>query len=200
MKIIAIFLLALAPAAAQIRPASIKQPAPPTEAAKVAPAPEANPGGGTPVLKPAVSFDALRVLQTGFDSDLASYDYNDSIDVIGRTRGVYLSDYGVVFTTELSPIVTPAITPFVQKIPPEMKASVHRRKVDRIPAVKKIMGQTMKRAAENLSLLPDNQQIVLVVKLLYLPYEDTAQLPKQIMMKGDKRSAMLGKYTTSEEY
>lgn len=200
MKTTATLLLALAPVMAQIRPAGIKQPVPPTEAARVAPADPGTPGGSTRVPKTAVSSNELRVVQTGFDQDLASYDYNDSIDVIGRTRGVYLSDYGVVFTTELSPIVTPAITPFVQKIPPEMKVSVHKRKVDRIPVVKKIMAQTMKRAAENLALLPDNQQIVLVVKLLYLPYEDTTQLPTEIMMKGDKRSALLGKYTTLEEY
>ena len=200
MKTIVTVLLVLAPAVAQIRPAGIKQPVPTTEAARVAPAPATTPDGGTPVVKPAVSFNELRVLQTGLDQDLASYDYNDSIDVIGRTRGVYLSDYGVIFTTELSPIVTPAITPFVQKIPPEMKAAVHKRKLERIPAVKKIMGETMKRAAENLAMLPDNQQIVLVVKVLYLPYEDTTQLPTQIMMKGDKRAAMTGRFTTSEEF
>ena len=200
MKTIAIVLLALAPAMAQIRPAGIKQPPPPADAAKIAPAPPTAPGGGTPVLKAAVSDDALKVLQTGFDSELAAYNYNDSIDVIGRTRGVYLNDYGVVFTTELSPIVTPNITPFIKKIPEETKISVHKRKLDRIPVVKEKMAEMMKRSAEQLSLLPDGQQIVVVVKLLYYPYEDTTQLPKQIMMKGDKRSAMLGKYATSEEY
>src|SRR5215469_8233556 len=137
MKTIATVLLALAPAVAQIRPAGIKQPVPPTEAAKVAPADPGTPGGSTRVPKPAVSFNELRVVQTGFDQDLASYDYNDSIDVIGRTRGVYLSDYGVVFTTELSPIVTPGITPFVQKIPDEMKERVHQRKLERMPVIRR---------------------------------------------------------------
>jgi hypothetical protein len=195
MKTISIALLALAPVMAQIRPASINQPA--TEAAKMAPPVSA---GSIPVAgKKLVSTEALKVLQTGFDQDLASYDYNDSIDLLGRTRGVYLSDYGVVFTTELSPIVTPNITPFVQKIPEETKLSVHKRKAARIPAIQKMMGQMMKRTAEQLSLLPDNQQIVLVVKFIYYPYEDVQGLPAQITMKADKRSAMKGLFTTLED-
>jgi len=195
MKTAATLVLALAPAMAQIRPTSISQPAP--EAAKIA---TASPAGNIPTAgKKLVSTEALKVLQTGFDSDLASYDYNDSIDILGRTRGVYLSDYGVVFTTELSPIVTPNITPFVQKIPEETKISVHKRKVARIPVIEKLMGEMMKHTAEQLALLPDNQQIVLVVKLIYYPYEDVQGLPSQITMKGDKRSAMKGIYTTLAE-
>jgi hypothetical protein len=195
MKTVATVLLVLAPAVAQIRPTSISQPV--SEAAKIAPA---APTGSIPVAgKKLVTPEALKVLQTSFDQDLASYDYNDSIDVLGRTRGVYLSDYGVIFTTELSPIITPNITPFVQKIPEETKISVHKRKLARVPVIEKLMGQMMKHTAEQLALLPENQQIVLVVKLIYYPYEDIQGLPAQITMKADKRSAMTGQYTTLEE-
>jgi len=194
MKTMTIALLALIPAAAQIRPVEMKQPAP--EAAKM---PASNGAGTIPAAGGRVTLDALKVLQTGFDTDLATFDYNDSIDVIGRTRGIYLSDYGVVFTTELSPIVTPGITPFMTKVSDEMKMRVHQRKIERMPGVKKLMGQMMKRTAEQLALLPDDQQIVLAVKLLYLPYEDTQGLPLQIVMKGDKRSVLKGRYTTVEE-
>jgi hypothetical protein len=196
MKTAAIILLALAPAMAQIRPASVSQPAP--EAAKmVSPAP----AGTIPTpAKKIVTPEALKVLQMTFDGDLANYNINDPIDILGRTRGVYLSDYGVVLTTELSPIITPAITPFVQKIPEEKKLEVHKRKLDRIPVIEKIMGDMMKHAAEQLALMPDNQQIVLVVKLIYYPYEDVRDLPTQITLKGDKRSAMTGKgHITLEE-
>lgn len=193
MKTIATTLLALAPVMAQIRP----QPVATTEAAKM---PASTTGGTIPAGGTAhITLDTLRLLQTGFDTDLASFDYNDSIDVIGRTRGIYLSDYGVVFTTELSPIITPGITPFMQKIPDEIKARVHQRKIDRMPVVRQLMGKMMKKTADQLATLPDDQQIVLVVKLLYLPYEDTTGLPSQIVMKGDKRSVAKGKYFAVEE-
>jgi hypothetical protein len=193
MKTIAIALLALTPVTAQIRP----QPVAATEAAKM---PASTAGGTIPAGGTAhITLDTLKLLQTGFDTDLASFDYNDSIDVIGRTRGIYLSDYGVLFTTELSPIITPGITPFMQKIPDEIKARVHQRKIDRMPAVRQLMGKMMKKTADQLAMLPDDQQIVLVVRLLYLPYEDTTGLPSQIVMKGDKRSVAKGKYSTTEE-
>jgi hypothetical protein len=62
-----------------------------------------------------------------------------------------------------------------------------------------LMGKMMKTTAAQLAVLPDNQQLVLVVKLLYLPYEDTTGLPGQIVMKGDKRSVLAGRFTTETE-
>jgi hypothetical protein len=195
MKTIAAVLLVLAPAVAQIRPVGVKEPLPAPSTAKVtAPAPT------LPALRPAViSLASLNGLQRGFDDSLGSYDINDPIDILGRTRGIYLSDYGVVFTTELSPIVTPGINPFHQVITDQEKARTHQRKAQRMPAVISLMQQMMKTTATQLTALPDSQQVVLVVKLLYLPYEDAQGLPGQIVMKGDKRSVLTGKFTTEEE-
>jgi hypothetical protein len=157
--------------------------------------------GGVPGTRSsAVSLASLNTLQMTFDSDLGSYGYpNDPIDILGKTRGVYLNDYGVVFTTELSPIITPPITPFHQKITPEERAKTRQRKLDRIAIVKSMMDRMMRSAAAQLPGLPDDQQVVLAVKLLYLPYEDTTGLPGEIVMKGDRRSVIAGRYTTSEE-
>jgi len=195
MKAIAAVLLALTAAVAQIRPMGAKDPAPAPATAKVtAPAPT------LPAPRPAaISLASLNGLQRGFDDSLGSYDINDPIDILGRTRGVYLSDYGVVFTTELSPIVTPGINPFHQVITDQEKARTHQRKVQRLPVVISLMQRMMKTAAAQLTALPDGQQVVLVVKLLYLPYEDAQGLPGQIVMKGDKRSVLTGKFTTEEE-
>jgi hypothetical protein len=193
MNTVALVLLALA--VAQIRPVGVAPPAPAPEAAKVsAPAPT------LPAVRPAqISLASLNALQTGFDDELGSYDVNDPIDILGKTRGVYLSDYGVIFTTELSPIVTPGISPFHQVITDQEKARTHQRKLQRVPTLTTLMSKMMKTAATQLAGLPDDQQVVLVVKLLYMPYEDTAGLPGQIVMKGDKRSVLAGKFTTEAE-
>lgn len=194
MKTAFAVVLALAPAIAQIRPTST-QPAPapvPAAAAKLA----AAPGGSIPVT-PVVSLGSLYVLQSTFDQSLGSYGYPEHpIDLLGKTRGVYLSDYGVVFTTELSPIITLPITPFHTKISDEEKKRTRQSKLERIPVIKSLMAQFMRTAATQLNLMPDEQQVVLVVRLLYLPYEDTEGLPGQIMMKGDKRSILAGRITT----
>ena len=53
------------------------------------------------------------------------------------TRGVYLEGFGVVFTSELSLIVSPTINPFHQTITDKEKAQTHQRKIDRLPLLKK---------------------------------------------------------------
>lgn len=192
MKTISLILLAMAPAVAQIRPIAA-QPAPEPAAAKI----PASSAGTIPAARPLVSLESLNVLQNTFDQALGSYKYpDDPIDLLGKTRGVYLSDYGVVFTTELSPIVTLPITPFHPKMTEQEKQRTHERKLERLPTVKALMGQFMKTVVAQLPLMPADQQVVLVVKLLYLPYENTEGLPGQIVMKGDKRSILAGKFTT----
>jgi len=192
MRTIAIVVLGVAPLAAQVRSQPVSMP----ETAKVAPA---EPGTIPNLGASRVSQESLNVLQSGFDSDLAGFDINDTIDVIGRTRGVYLNDYGVIFTAEISPVITPGITPWVQKIPEDTKIAVHKRKLERMTPIRRLMGQMMMRAADQLKLLPNDQQIVLSVRFLYLPYEYTQGLPVRITMKGDKRSVLAGKYTTDEQ-
>jgi hypothetical protein len=187
-------LLTLAPALAQIHPVgTAEMPAP--GAAKIS-----APPASLTVAKPApISLATLNSLERGFDDALGSYDVSEPIDILGRTRGIYLRDYGVVFTTELSPIVTPGITPFHLVITEPEKAKTHQRKLDRIPLVVKLMRDMMKTSAAQLTALPDSQQVVLVVKLLYLPWENTQGLPGQIVMKGDKRSALNGAFSTEVE-
>jgi hypothetical protein len=195
MKTIVTVLVALMPAMAQIHPTSVSQPAPEAPAAKIA----AVSGGVIPMERAAVTLKDLKVLQTGFDNDLASFNFDNPIDIWGKTRGVYISDYGVIFTTELSPITAPPITPFHQKITDEERARTHKLKLERLPAVRKLMTEMLRRSATQLSLMPDNQQVVLIVKLIFLSYEDVDGLPGQITMKGDKRSVLLGKFTTTEQ-
>src|SRR5438046_10620376 len=56
-------------------------------------------------------------LEKHFDTKLATrYGPNDPIDLLGGTRGIYLDGYGIVFTTDVSLIVTSPINPFHREI------------------------------------------------------------------------------------
>src|ERR1700757_1287052 len=58
----------------------------------------------------------IRGLERAFNDRLiALADINEPLDLLGDTRGVQLDDYGVVFTSEVSLVITPTITPFRQK-------------------------------------------------------------------------------------
>jgi hypothetical protein len=139
-------------------------------------------------------------LERRFDGLLAKTgSANDPVDLLGATRGLYLDGYGAVFTTELSLIVTPTINPFRQQITKEEAAGVHQRKLARLPLLKQAMAEMMKNSAMTLIQIPDSQQIVLAVRLLYLPYEDSTGLPAQVLMVGTRREILNGSIKTEDQ-
>jgi hypothetical protein len=141
---------------------------------------------------PRVSLVALSQVSRGFDREFQNFAPADPIDVLGRTRGIYLDGYGVIFSTELSPIVTPNVSPFRPNISDQDRAAVRQRKLARLPAVEKLINSMLQSAARELATLPDDQQIVVAVKFLYLPYEDTNGLPGQLVVKATRRAIASG--------
>ena len=192
MKALAILLLfALAPAAAQNpRPAAITTP--------VAVAPTQRPG---------ISRQTFAEMEKSFDGQLAATGGAHPIDILGLTRGVYLEDYGVVFTAEVSLMVTPTINPFRKEISPELRAEVHRQKLENLPLLRKAMREMVKTTAATfgaagvkMNILKPTSQVVLSVRLSYLPYENTIGLPGQIIMKADLKGAMTDDIKTEEQF
>ena len=154
----------------------------------------AAPAGGSPSLNPAktvpIALGTFSTLENGFDGKLTRYNINDPIDLLGRTRGLYLDGYGAVFTTEISLIVTPSINPFHQSMSPAEIAGVHKRKLDRLPVARQFVKEMAQTAAKTLIQIPDDQQVVVAFRLLYLPWEDTSGLPGLLIAKADRRSAL----------
>ncbi len=124
---------------------------------------------------------------------------NDPVDMLGLTRGLYLNNYGAVFSSEISLIVTPTVNPFRPTITKELHDQVHQKKVARLPALRATMVEMMKQAAQNLSQIPDNQQIVLAVRLRYMSWEDRTGLPGQILMSATRKDALAGAVQTTDE-
>src|SRR5215471_10623430 len=173
MKIAAIPMLAILPLAAQVTP---------TAALKV---------GGTPVRAAKIAQGTFTGLEKRFDQQLGSlFSVNDPLDLLGNTRGVYLDGYGVVFTAEVSPIVTPTLTPFRPKITPELAESVRKRKLERLPVIKTAMKEMLRSMALTFIRVPDSQQMVLVVRFYYEQWENLNGVPSQILMRADRKSAM----------
>ena len=180
---IALLLLSLTPAWCQVAkpaaPASSNLPAP--KAARI------------PV-------QTIGELERAFDKRLAGIaaQTNEPVDLLGDTRGVQLDDYGVVFTTEVSLVITPGITPFTPKISAETAERAHKLRVARMPLLKTAMKETMRTLAEAFNQIPASHQIVLVVRLYYGSWEDTTGMPAQVIMRADRASAVAGKIETEE--
>jgi hypothetical protein len=147
----------------------------------------------------SIALGTFSTLENGFDRKLTGYNINDPIDLLGRTRGIYLNGYGAVFTTEVSLIVTPSINPFHPSMSAAEIAAVHKRKSDRMPVVKQLIKDMAQTAAKALIQIPDDQQVVVAFRLLYLPWEDTSGLPGLLVAKADLRSALAGDIKIEEQ-
>ena len=110
---------------------------------------------------------------------------------MGNTRGLYLAGCGVIFTTDAMLVTTIGNTPFHQ-VTPQEKIQVHQRKLDRLPLLKQVMVEMMKNAAGALRTLPETDQVVVAVRLFYLPWEDTTGLPGQVLMRANRKAALAG--------
>ena len=197
MKSAAVLLvLSLAPAWAQL-------PMPPAAAPAMASAaaPSAAPHASvTSTEKSRLPRQALSDLERRLDVKLASLGgANDPVDLLGAARGIYLDGYGVVLTAEASLIVTPGLSPFHTVMTEPEKEKVRQRKLDRLPMLRQAMRDVWRDSATALTSIPDNQQVVIAVRLLYLNWEDTRGLPGEIVMKGDRKAAVTGAIQMEEQ-
>ena len=185
MKFAAAFcLLTLAPVWGQIaKPASLGASAATPAAPSVPTAPK--------VMR--VPLGTIGELERNFNGRLRTLaDPDNPVDLLGDTRGLQLDNFGIVFTTEISLVVTPNITPFRPEITPELAARVHKNRVERMPLLIAAMKEMMRNMASSCPQVPSNQKFVLAVRLYYGTWEDTTGMPAQIIMKADRDSAAKG--------
>jgi hypothetical protein len=176
MKPAAILLLALAPAWPQTKPVAMSNPAVPRiKQYKIAP-------------------QSFRDLERRFDMNLEAMvqDPNEPVDVLGPTRGIYIENFGVVFTVEVSLVKTPELSPFLKEIPKSMAERIHQRRVERQPLLEKAMQDMLHAMARTFIQIPNDQQVVLAVRLLYGSWENTVGMPAQIMLRATRAGVQTG--------
>lgn len=142
--------------------------------------------------KPPLSFAVMADLEKQLDDKVSMAGGATPMMLLGTARALYLPGYGAVVTQELSLIVTPTITPFHSSISPQEVVQVHQQKAARLPLMRQTMKDMWTHAANTLNMVPNNEQIVVVVRLLYKPWEDTKGLPGQITLKGPRSAGIAG--------
>ena len=151
-------------------------------------------------VKGKVALGTFTDLERRFDDEYRKLGEADSpIELLGASRGVHLDGFGAVFTTEFSLVLAQGISPFMPTISKDVMARTRQRKLDRLPALRQKMRELMRLAALTLVQIPDDQQIVIAVRLDYRKWEDTNRLPGQILMRASAKSAKLGENITTEE-
>jgi len=156
--------------------------------------------GGTTRQTGRVSASSMTPLEKHFNARLKSlFGADDELDLLGNTRGVYVDNFGAVFTAEVSLVTTPSITPFRSKIPKELADSIRAKKVQRLPFLKAAMKEMLRNMAATFIQVPESQQMVLVVRFYYEPWEDMNGMPSQIAMRADRKGALAGDVQVEEQ-
>jgi hypothetical protein len=99
----------------------------------------------------------------------------------------------MVFTAEADLTLTPTAGGlFRREITAADRVSIHEKKLAQVPVLEQLMRDTLAAIAQKADAMPDNERIVVAVRLWYQGFEDQAGLPSQIRMTADRRSAIAG--------
>jgi hypothetical protein len=132
----------------------------------------------------------LAAVEKSMDTRFKRLSLESPIDLLGLTRGVYLNGYGAVFTAEVNLLAAPGISPFRPSVSKEEVAQVKGIKTRRLPEFRALMQQLLLDSAGMMDRLPQDEQVVLAVTLLYQSWEDRAGLPATIHMQARRRALL----------
>lgn len=135
---------------------------------------------------PPVSRDALATLERKFDQRVRAYSINDPFALLGNTRGIYLENYGVVFTSELNLVAAAVVTPFRPAFTKEQIEKLHAKKMNRLADLKRMIRSMLVDSATALTGVPRREQIVIGITLFRFSWEDSRGIPAQILMQAPR--------------
>ncbi len=137
-----------------------------------------------------VSRLALAKIEHHFDRFLVTKP--DECDLLGNTRGVYLDNYGVVFTSMVALVPTPAPSPFRSLTVKDIE-DIHARKIRQLPIMREKMRDMLLMVAADPgldSVRPDEQVVCGVTFFYYKQWENMSGLPQQIVMQAEKQKLL----------
>ncbi len=136
---------------------------------------------------PRVSRISVRAMEDSIDDKVARFQIDDPIQMVGGTRGMYINGYGVVFTSEMDLVANTLVSPFRPQVTKEDLLKLKHKKQQRIVMLRQIMRTMLMSTAASLDGVPVNEQVVLGVTLHYYTWEDSAGLPRQIVMLAPRK-------------
>ena len=142
-------------------------------------------------IPPKVSRAAIAPMEKSMDTKIERISPNDPYMLLGNTRGIYVEDYGTVFTFEINLVASAALSPFGRtSYTKEEIAKLKEKKQQRIFQLKQAMREMMMAAASSIDTVPADEQIAVGALIFYYNWEDSAGLPRQIIMQAPKKALL----------
>jgi len=117
----------------------------------------------------------------------------DPYEFLGTARCTYINGYGALITLELQLVYASNVNPFRPAYSPEEIASLHDRKLKKLPVFKDTLRALMASSATTLDSLPLNQRIAVEARLWHFRWEDNKGMPERIFMSAEKSKLLAAK-------
>ena len=106
--------------------------------------------------------------------------------VMGDPRGVYLENYGAVFTIEMDLVANPTSL-MNANIKRDEIVKFHEKKLARIQPLKKALRDALVSIATSLDTVPPDEQITIVAFLPNHSWEDMTGIPTQLTLQAPRK-------------
>jgi hypothetical protein len=106
--------------------------------------------------------------------------------LLGNTRGVYLENYGAVFTAEVDLVANPTSL-MNANIKKDEIVKFHEKKLARIPPLKKALREALASIAASLDTVPPGEEITIVAFLPNHSWEDMTGVPTQLTLQAPRQ-------------
>ncbi len=141
---------------------------------------------------PRVDRVQMETVEKGLDATLQRFTLDNSHTLVGLTRGVYLEGVGAVLTAEV--ILVNAPIGIMHPLPTkEEVVQMRKKKLERIPLLKKVLKDALVSAAASLETIPPDEQVVIAVIIPRFTFEENAGIPVQVTVQASKRKLLESK-------
>jgi hypothetical protein len=110
----------------------------------------------------------------------------DPYNLLGTARGTYIEGYGTLFTVEMQLIYVTPPNPFQPVISPQELASIHDRKLKKLPLLRQVMQNQLVNASKTMDGLPLSQHVAMEAILFTFSFENSKDVPQRIFMTAEK--------------
>lgn len=151
------------------------------------------------VTEPVITRAMMLPVEKKIDQRLETL-FDEPFLLLGMTRGLYLEKFGVVFSSELQLLSTPGVGTFGFTAPTkEMITSTRTRKLERLPLLREAMRTQLASAAVALTKLPQEEKVVFGVSIFRRSWEDSTDIPAQIVMQATRKDLMTARTAAAIE-
>jgi len=138
--------------------------------------------------EPYVTRTAMFGVEKKLEASLRNRWHDDPYMFVDLPRGYYVDHVGVLVVAEFTLSPGPGLSPFRGPIT-KQEVKQHKAAVmERVPQLKDLLKTQLLETAAALNGVPDSDRIVIAVSVYHFDWEDTANVPSQIVVQGVKKN------------